>query len=105
MDVCIWCIFLIFFKFQQIHFSRTSQFHFTKSSSNRHHKLLPTYSQYGKNRSHLIFFASSKVLGLRTQFKDPHPVIVGPVLINISYLKGLSTFIANLSPSFNFNDL
>ena len=61
MDVCIWCIFLIFFKFQQIHFSRTSQFHFTKSSSNRHHKLLPTYSQYGKNRSHLIFFASTKV--------------------------------------------
>ena len=43
------------------------------------------------------------VLGLWTQFKDL--VIVGPGLINISYLKGLSTFIANLSPSFNFNDL
>ena len=60
--------FLIFFKFQQIQFSKSSQFHFTKSSSNRHHKLLPT--EYGKNGSHLIFFASTKVSGLRSQFKD-----------------------------------
>ena len=64
--------FLIFFKFQQIQFSKSSQFHFTKSSSNRHHKLLPT--EYGKNGSHLIFFASTKVSGLRSQFKDlPKP--------------------------------